>query len=129
MKNVTKSIFVASDAELEDRKYRERLKAAVCREVLHPRIAGEGRHGEIIGQREWPTAIQDAMLYACIYGINLLYVTDEEFEVPLVDDVWKNERYVRVFLDSEQCKHPEKDRLIDLYFRIMRPEIAQTFGQ
>ena len=116
MPKVQKSVVVATDEELGKKSYRNRLKLAVYN-------AG-------IGQREWPTMIQDAMLRACIEEIELRYANGREFVIPLVDDVWEgNERYVREFLVSRECIHPEKDRLIDLYFRIMMPDVARHFGR
>ena len=109
-------VLVASDAELCSRSYRNRLKMAV---------RNTGR-----GQRDWPTSIQDALLYADMKGIELRYPCGARFAIPLVDDVWNgNERYVREFLASETCKFPEKDRLIDLYFRVMMPDIARHFSR
>ena len=108
-------VTVATDEELRRPSYRNRLKLAV-------RNTG-------IGQREWPTAIQDMFLSADGRGIGFRYICGKSFPVPLVDDVWDNERYVREFLASEVCEYPEKDRLIDLYFRVMMPDIARHFGR
>lgn len=104
-----------ADLELYVLPYRNRLKIA----VLNTRI----------GQRDWPTAIQDAMLKAYLSGAQILTNAGEPFEIPLVDDVWGNERYVREFLASEGCMYPEKDRLLDLFFRLEMPDIARHFGR
>ena len=110
-----KIVTVATDDELKSTSYRNRLKLAV-------RNTG-------IGGREFPTAIQHMFLRADMRGIEFRYATEERFPIPLVDDVWCNERYVRVFLASEVCEFPEKDRLIDLFFRVEMPNIARHFGR
>ncbi len=96
-------ITVATDKELIDPAYRHLLKFAV-------RNSG-------ISQREWPTAIQDMFLEADGLGFEYRTVSGEPYPIPLVDDIWGDERYIRDFLAAEVCEHPEKDRLIDLYFR------------
>lgn len=111
----SQTVTVATNEELRRTSYRNRLKLAV-------RNTG-------IGQRDWPTAVQDALLHADMRDIKLRYASGESFATPLVDDVWRNERYVRVFLASEACESPAKDRLIDLYFRVEMPDIARHFGR
>ena len=108
-------VTVATDEELRQPSYRNRLKLAV-------RNTG-------IGQRDWPTAIQDAFLRADMRGVRFQYASGEYFPIPLIDDVWLNERYVREFLASRKCAFPDKDRLIDLYFRVEMPNIARHFGR
>lgn len=95
-------VTVATDEELRLSSYRNRLKLAV-------RNTG-------IGQRDWPTAIQDMFLRADMQGIEFQYANGERFDIPLVDHVWcGNERFVREFLASDACKHPAKDRLLDTF--------------
>ena len=94
-------VTVATDEELRLSSYRNRLKLAV-------RNTG-------IGQRDWPTAIQDMFLRADMQGIEFQYANGKRFEIPLVDDVWRNERYVREFLASDACEHLQKDRLLDVF--------------
>ena len=108
-------VTVATDEELRRPSYRNRLRLAV-------RNTG-------IGQRDWPTAIQDMFLHADLQGVEFQYANGERFDIPLVDDVWRNERYVREFLASEVCEHPQKDRLIDLVFRVEMPDVARHFGR
>lgn len=117
MPNKTKrTICVASNTELHSLPYRNRLKLAV-------RNTG-------IAHRVWPDAIQDMFLHVDRNNMELVYPNGDAFLIPLVDDVWDNhERYVRDFLQSECCVHPRRDRLIDLYFRVMQPDVARHFGK
>ena len=108
-------VIVATDEELRRPSYRNRLKLAV-------RNTG-------IGQRDWPTKIQNMFLRADMRDTVFQYESKEPFPIPLVDDLWRNERYVREFLASRECEYPQKDRLIDLYFRVEMPEIAKHFGR
>ena len=108
-------VIVAKDEDLRRRSYFLRLQLAV-------RNAG-------ISDREWPTVIQDMFLRADMRGTVFQYESKEPFPIPLVDDVWRNERYVREFLASGECEYPQKDRLIDLYFRVEMPNIARHFGR
>lgn len=108
-------VIVAPDEDLRRPSYRNRLKLAV-------RNIG-------IGQRDWPTEIQNMFLRADRRGTVFQYESKAPFPIPLVDDVWRNERYVREFLASEECEYPQKDRLIDLYFRVEMPNIARHFGR
>ena len=96
------TVTVATDEELRRPSYRNRLKLAV-------RNTG-------IGQRDWPTAIQDMFLRADMQGIEFRYASGERFEIPLVDDYWPDERHIRTFMASEACEHPVRDRLIDCFF-------------
>ena len=114
MSRKVRKIEVATLEQLQSTPYRRRLKMAV---------ENTGN-----GQREWPTAIQDALLHADRRNIGLYYTSGQRFIIPLVDDVWNdNERYMREFMASEECVYPERDRLIDLYFRIMMPDVARHF--
>ena len=116
MPKVEHVVFVATDEELRRPSYRERLKLAV--------------RNVDIGQRDWPTAIQDMLLYADMCGIEFRYSFGKLYPIPLVDDIWNgNERYVREFLASTRCVYPERDRLFDLFFRVKAPEIARHFGR
>lgn len=102
MSKETRRVTVATLEELYSVPYRNHIKAEVARTGF--------------SQRDWPTKIQDALLYADRHNIGLY----ERFPIPLVDDVWNdNERYMREFMASEECLYPERDRLIDLYFRLM----------
>jgi len=116
MSKELRKVVVATLEELQSVSYRRRLKMAVINTSF--------------GQREWPTAIQDALLYVDRNHIGLYFANGEPFPIPLVDDVWNdNERYIREFLASERCLYPARDRLIVLYFQIMMPEVARHFGK
>lgn len=109
-------VIVATNIELDNQVYRRRLTIAV--------------QNTATGQRDWPTVIQDMLLYADMKGITIRYSFGKPFRIPLVDDVWNdNERYIREFLASTRCEYPDKDRLIDLYFRVMMPDVARHFSR
>ena len=114
MSMTEKFVFVATPEELQHKEYREHLQ----QQVLSVNIS----------QRDWPTKIQDALLYADMASVQIWQRWDSP---PLVDDVWNdNERYIREFLASKECLYPERDRLIDLYFKLMlRPEIIKRILQ
>lgn len=110
-----KIVIAASDEQLQDLIYRARMKLAVANQGLP--------------QRDWPDAIADMFRDADREGLRFQYAP-VAYEVPLVDDVWNdNERYIRDFLASERCVHPERDRLIQLYFAVRHPRIARHFGR
>ena len=108
-------VTAATDEELKSPPYFKRLQLAVRNTDL--------------GERDWPTAIQHSLMIADMRGTVFQYATREHFPIPLIDDVWGNERYVREFLAFDECKYPAKDRLIDIFFRIEMPEIARHFGR
>ena len=99
---------VASDRMLHCPLYRAWLK----RELRKLKIT----------QRGAPTAVQDALGQAYRKEITLQY-TPVRFEIPLVDQVWGDERYLGVFMESQDCRHPEKDRLFDLLVRLEKAGI------
>lgn len=88
---------VPSDAQLYDLPYRAALQDYVRSQKL--------------SERDWPTAIQEMFLRAYLRGVLFQYAP-MRFEIPIVDDVWGNERYVRSFLRDRHCRYPAKDRLI-----------------
>ena len=108
-------ITVAAVEELRRRSYWNRLKMAVLNTG--------------IGEREWPTEIQNMFLHADMQGAKFRYECGKPFPIPLVDDVWGNERYTRIFLSLEECVYPAKDRLYDTFFRVKFPNIARHFGR
>ncbi|MEM7530403.1 MAG: hypothetical protein AAF416_22665 [Pseudomonadota bacterium] len=75
-----------------------------------------------ISDREAPCAVQSAMEQADRKEITLQYAP-VRFEIPLVDDVWVNPRYLREFYASRGCRHPEKDRLIALLVQLIHAGI------
>lgn len=112
MPNSAPRYYLAKTSEITDMRYRARLKLAV--ENLD------------IGQRDWLTAIQDCLLHVDMQS-GEIWVPTEPYPIPLADDVISGERYIRDFLRSETCDFAERDKLIDLYFRIMHPRIARHF--
>ena len=108
-----KIITVATDAELQDLVARRRRKLAV--------------RNTVISQRQFPTEIQDMFLKAYLLGITFQYAP-APFDIPFVDEVWADDdRFIGKFLSSDTCEFPEKERLIDLYFRVKMPDIARHF--
>lgn len=105
---------VASDQELRSDSYRNRLKVAV--------------RNEAISQREWPTVIQDMFLEEDGRGTRYQFAP-LPYEVPLIDDLWSSDRFVRTFLLSQGRKNLVAERPLDLFFRVKRPEIARHFGR
>jgi len=106
--------WLATTEEISDLAYRADLKEAVA--------------GQNIGEREWLTALADALLQAFLNN-GRIWRPMEPYPTPFVDDVIPNDRYMRDFMRSNQCEYPERDKLIDLYFRIMAPDIARRFGK
>ena len=94
------TLTVATDDELLDLGYRMALKWSVLR-------AG-------IGQRDWPTAIQDDLRESDEMGVHLQYAP-VRFEIPLVDDI-AHERFVRDFMNDKDISLAAV-RLIDFHFR------------
>lgn len=75
-----------------------------------------------ISHREWPTAIQDMLMQLDLDGTEI-WTQPERVPIPLIDDIWKSERYVRDFLASETCEYPERGKWLLLYFKVMKPRI------
>lgn len=105
------TLTVATDAELLDPRYRMTLQWLVFR-------AG-------IGQRDWPTLIQDDLRKAYEARVHLQYAP-VPYEIPLVDDV-AHERFVRDFMNGKDLSL-EAVRLIDFHFRWERFR-AELFGR
>lgn len=112
MSDSISTLTVATDEELQDRTYRTKLQWSVFR-------AG-------IGQRDWLTVIQDDMRRTDELGVHLQYAP-VPFEIPLVDDVFPHDRYIREFMNDTVGVSLEADRLIDLHFRIRRHHM-EHFG-
>jgi hypothetical protein len=104
--------WMATTEQISDAEYRAHLKAAVLQTD--------------IGEREWMTAAQDALLHVDLKD-RQIWRPPELYPIPLADDVLVDERYIRQFIKSEACIYPERDKLIDLYFRILASEIAKDF--
>lgn len=95
--------------------------AQVSDPVCHARLKIAVRNSGI-GDREFPTAIQDMLLRLYLSGTEI-WTQPERLHVPLIGDIWKSERYVREFLASETCEYPERDKWLLLYFKVMKPRI------
>lgn len=74
---------------------------------------------QTLSEREWPTVLQHLMMHAESRGIRFRYADGRDFGHPHVDDVWKDERYIRSFLRHEVCTHPAKDELVALCLMLM----------
>lgn len=109
-----KMICLPSDEQLVSEAYRNQLR----------KIVQADNKRKIMTHRKCPTRIQHALLIADMLGIKLV----KEYEIPLVDDVFPHERYLRNLLDPEDDGDLEADRVIDCYYRLMQlPEIAAHF--
>lgn len=75
-----------------------------------------------ISDRDWPTEIQSMLLRLDLNDTEI-WTQPERIPIPLIDDIWRSERYVRDFLASERCEFPERDRWLLLYYKVMKPEI------
>lgn len=118
-----RAVFVASDAKLRNPLYLKSLKAAMGMLKL-PR-------------RQWRDAIADAL---CAFKGELLYPGGEPYLPPEIDDVFPEGEDQRWVSDFGKPLEPDKTvrlrasvvervRLIDLFFRLRYPQIAQSFGQ
>ncbi|MDX8353973.1 hypothetical protein [Cognatiyoonia sp. IB215182] len=96
-----------------------RVSDPICRARLKIAASNIG-----ISDREWPTEIQNMLMQLDHENVEI-WTQPERMPVPLIDDVWKSERYVRDFLASETCEYPERDRWLLLYFKVMMPRIYQ----
>ncbi len=106
--------WLATTEEISDTNYRADLKRAIAQEN--------------IGERDWLTACADTLLKVDMnYG--RIWRPMEPYPIPFVDDVIPNDRYMRDFMRSETCEFPERDKLLDLNFRVNAPEIASSFGR
>jgi hypothetical protein len=94
------ALLLAPRSFLEDPLYRERLKR-ILREIG-------------VSQRDFPTFVQDMLLYADMNGILIV----RKVGTPLVDDVLKDERYLRLFYSSLICKNYAADSLLELAVRL-----------
>lgn len=123
IKRENKKIVVAAKAELMSEHYYRRLWIAV-RNVRIPR-------------RAWLDEIADT--FRDFNGI-IIYRSGEIFPMPFVDDVFADDldmRWLSGYLKPDQSGyHPliisrklERVQLIDLYFRIKKPDIARHFGR
>ena len=105
--------WLATTQEISDPAYRADLKEAVA--------------GQNIGEREWLTALADALLKVDMQN-GRIWRPMEQYHIPFVDEIIPNDRYMRDFMGSDHCEYSERDKLIDLFFRIFAPDIARRFG-
>ncbi len=75
-----------------------------------------------ISPREFPTEVQDMLMRLDMDGIEI-WTQPEHVPVPLIDDVWKSERYVRDMLSSNHCKYPDRDRWLALFVKVRYPHL------
>lgn len=66
--------------------------------------------------------IQDMILRMYLRGIGIR-TQPENLPYPLIDDIWKSDRYVRDFLASDTCEHPEKQKWLLLFYKMEKPHI------
>ncbi len=112
--NSTRELLLATTAQINDPVYRARLKLVWRNLDISPRVA--------------PTELQDAMMWFDLSG-GQFWLPSERYYVPLVDDVFPNERYLRDFLNSDHCINAEADKLLDLFVRLKYPRIARHFDK
>lgn len=113
-KNPAPKFTLATNAQLKNPSYYARLKLSVA--------------NMDISDREWPTAIQDMLLQIDMQD-GQIWTAPEQVKIPLIDCVWRDERFVRRFLASETCEHQDKVRWLDLYVRVKHPRIARHFDR
>lgn len=112
--NPTPIFTLATNAQLETPSYVDRLKV------------GTANVG--ISDREWPNHIQDMLLEIDMQN-GEIRTAPEKVEIPLIDSIWQDERWVRRFLESDGPVDPTKVRWLDLYFRVKFPLIARHFDR
>ena len=110
----TLKLQLATTAQINDPVYRARLQLVWRNLDISPRTA--------------PTKIQDEMMWFDLSG-RQFWLPSERYFVPLVDDIFPNERYLRDFLSSDHCLNPEADKLLDLFVRLKYPRIARHFDK
>ncbi|MCF6319725.1 MAG: hypothetical protein L3J83_10700 [Proteobacteria bacterium] len=116
-------IIVATKEELLNKHYYRRLWLA-ARNMSIPR-------------RGWLDEIADCF---CQYRGTIVYRSGEPFPIPFVDDVFGDDmdmRWLSNYFGSDESgtaprvisRKIERLQLIDLYFRIKHPNLAQHFGR
>ena len=112
--NPAPKFTLATNAQLEKPSYIARLKLAT---------ANSG-----ISDREFPTAIQDMLLEIDMQK-GEIWTAPEKVEIPLIDDVWGDERWVRRFLESDDPVSASKLCWLALFFSVKFPLIARHFDR
>jgi len=116
-------VTVATKSELLNEHYYRRLWLA-ARNISIPR-------------RGWLDEIADCF---CQYRGSIVYRSGELFPIPLVDNVFGDDfdmRWLSTYLGADESgtspniisRKLERLQLIDLYFRIQHPHIANHFGR
>ncbi len=95
--------------------------AQVSESACHARLQIAVRNSGI-SDRDWPTEIQNMLLRFYLDGTEI-WTQPEHIPIPLIDDIWKSERYVRDFLASNCSEYPERDKWLLLYFKVVKPNI------
>ena len=116
-------VFVATDSEILNEHYYRRLWIAA--------------KNVDISRRDWLDEIADCLRDS--YDVKILYQSGEPYSIPYVDDIFEDDdmRWMGHFLQANPCgnfprtrsRKLERVKLIDLYFRINHPNIAQHFGR
>lgn len=112
------TVMVASKAELTNTHYSKRLWLA-ARNIS-------------ISRRQWPDVIANA-----VYGFDgdILLPDGRLFPIPEIDDVLGDPRWFSYYFEEldgnprRPVRLIERLRVIDLYFRIVHPNIARHFGR
>ena len=125
MQSITKGlVVVATDAELLNEHYYRRLWIAA--------------RNTRISRRDWLDALADCMRDT--HNLDIRYSSGEPYPIPHIDDLMGEDpenRWMSHFLRSDpsgerpyaRSRKLERLRLLDLYFRITHPGIAQHFGK
>ena len=111
-------IYVASKAELASSSYTQRLWLAA--------------RNMPISRRKWPDVIAQAIYH---FEGDILLPDERSFPIPDVDDVLGDPRWFSYYFEEldgkprREVRLIERLRLIDLYFRIAKPNIQRHFGR
>lgn len=121
--NSKRTVYVCSDAELQDDQYYRRLWLS-ARNIKIPR-------------RKWLDELADCF---CAYSGEVRYKSGDIYEIPSIDEAFGDDfdcRWLSYYLMPDQTgKFPisksrmnDRMRLIDLYFKIRHPQIAEHFSR
>lgn len=119
-----KTIIVASTAELKNKVYYRRLWLAV-------------RNLKDITRRGWLDELANTFRD---YEHKLLWPEGDKYHLPEIDDVFNNDlcmRWFGYFVAADhtgdnpltRCNRLERLRLLDLYFKMKYPNIAEHFSK
>ncbi len=122
--NNKRQVVIATDAELTGEHYYRRLWMA-ARNIQ-------------ISRRGWLNELADCLRDT--HDVEIRYPSGQSYPIPYVDELMGDDpdnRWMSDFLRSDpsgarprsRSRKLERVRLIDLYFRIKYPKIAQHFGR